>query len=232
MGNIGLLGGLSRYSTELYYRYINDIVQDKIGDLESAEIILNSINAKLVWKFLEQNREQDLKTYLLESLKAIEKAKVDFIGICCNSVHYLADFFSDQISTPIINMIDVSVNAIPKLDKNNVAVLSTTFSINKKLYQKVLKRRHYNPIIPDQEDINKVNKIILNICNGIKSSKDQSDLINIISKLENKGAECIILGCTELGILIKQEYFNSVVIDSAFVHSEKLAELYLNNLER
>lgn len=228
MKTIGLIGGMSWESTSLYYKIINEYIKEKAGGLHSGKCILYSVDFDEINKLQKEDKWEQCGKILGNIAKKLETAGADFIIICTNTMHKVIDIIKTYISIPVIHIAEAVYSKIEHHNIKNIGLLGTKYTINGDFYKKILIEKGLNVIIPDDEDIEFINNTIFNeLCCGIINQKSKEKFLLIVDKLKNKGAEGIILGCTEIIMLISQDDINIPVFDTTKIHAEKAAELSL-----
>jgi aspartate racemase len=226
MKTIGLIGGMSWESTVTYYQVINETVKNTLGGFHSSKIMMYSVDfAELEKNMSEGNWDGNAKI-LAEASKRLEKAGADFIVIATNTMHKLVPQIEKKINIPILHIADATANAIKKDGHKKVALLGTKFTMTQDFIKQKLIDAGLEVIIPDEEDINTVNEIIFNeLCLGnvLDSSREKYKLI--IKKMKEQGAEGVILGCTEIGMLIKENDSVLPVYDTTLIHAAEAARI-------
>lgn len=224
MKTIGLIGGMSWESTVTYYRIINETIKDRLGGLHSAKCILYSVDFDEVEKYQSSGEWGKSAAVLVEAAQALEKAGADFIVICTNTMHKVAPDISGRIHIPILHIADMTAIALKKAAIRTVGLLGTKYTMLEDFYKAVLMDNDIEVVIPDNEDIETVNRIIYDeLCLGIISEESKNTYLKIISKLSKEGAQGIILGCTEIGLLIKQSDTDIPIFDTTLIHAEQAA---------
>ena len=221
MKTIGLLGGMSWESTELYYRLINEGIKEKRGGLHSADIAMRSVNFQEIEALQHQGDWEAAASLLAKASQDIEAAGADFLLICTNTMHKVAAQIEAAISIPLLHLADATANAIKNQNIKTVGFLGTSFSMEQDFYVGRLKDKHdLNVIIPKQEDRNSVHDIIYQeLCLGIIKDKSRKIYLDIMQKLQAEGVEAIIEGCTEIGMLVKQEHTDIRLFDTTVIHA-------------
>lgn len=228
MKTIGLIGGMSWESTIPYYRIINETVRDRLGGLHSAKVILYSVEFDEIEKLQSGNEWDKAGKILGKAAQVLEAAGADFIVICTNTMHKLAGQIASMIKIPIVHIADATADELEKSHIHRVGLLGTKYTMLQDFYRSRLADRTVETLIPDPEDIETVNTIIFSeLCVGAISEESRKKCLEIIDKLQDNGAEGIILGCTELGLLISQSDIDIPVFDTTVIHAEKAAELAL-----
>lgn len=224
MKTIGLIGGMSWESTVTYYRIINETIKDRLGGLHSAKCILYSVDFDEIERYQSSGEWGKSAAVLVEAAQALEKAGADFIVICTNTMHKVAPDISERIHIPILHIADMTAIALKKAAIGTVGLLGTKYTMLEDFYKAVLMDNDIKVVIPDNEDIETVNRIIYDeLCLGIISEESKNTYLKIISKLSKEGAQGIILGCTEIGLLIKQSDTDIPIFDTTLIHAEQAA---------
>ena len=221
---IGLIGGMSWESTVTYYKIINEIVKEKLGGLHSAKCILYSIDFQEIEECQANGNWEKSGEILGEAANNLEKAGADFIVICTNTMHKVINQIKEKISIPILHIAEMTAEKILEKGLKNIALLGTKYTMEQDFYKSKLIEKEINVIIPDKNDIEIINKVIYDeLCLGTINSNSKKKFLEIVDKLRSKGAEGIILGCTEIGLLIKNEDTDVPLFDTAVIHAEEAA---------
>ena len=224
MKTIGLIGGMSWESTVTYYKIINETVKEKLGGLHSAKCILYSIDFQKIEECQANGNWEKSGEILGEAANNLEKAGADFIVICTNTMHKVINQIKEKISIPILHIAEMTAEKILEKGLKNIALLGTKYTMEQDFYKSKLIEKGINVIIPDKNDIEIINKVIYDeLCLGTINSNSKKKFLEIVDKLRNKGAEGIILGCTEIGLLIKNEDTDVPLFDTAVIHAEEAA---------
>ena len=224
MKTIGLIGGMSWESTVTYYKIINETVKEKLGGLHSAKCILYSVDFQEIEECQANGNWEKSGEILGEAAYNLEKAGADFIVICTNTMHKVVNQIKEKISIPILHIAEMTAEKILEKGLKNIALLGTKYTMEQDFYKSKLIEKGINVIIPDKNDIEIINEVIYDeICLGIINSNSKKKFLEIVDKLRNKGAEGIILGCTEIGLLIKNEDTDVPLFDTAIIHAEQAA---------
>ncbi len=218
MKTIGLIGGMSYESTIVYYKLINKIVNERLSGLHSAKMIIESYDFAEIEKEQSKENWEKLAEILIKSAQKLEKAGADYIAIATNTMHLMADDVQKNISIPLIHIAEATANYIIDKNINTVALLGTKYTMTKSFYKdKLINDYKINVITPnlDQQDI--INKIIYNeLCVGLINDNSRKLILDIIDDCTKKGAQGVILGCTELPIIINKA--NIPIINTTEVH--------------
>lgn len=221
---IGLIGGMSWESTVTYYKIINETVKEKLGGLHSAKCILYSVDFQEIEECQANGNWEKSGEILGEAANNLEKAGADFIVICTNTMHKVVNQIKEKISIPILHIAEMTAEKILEKGLKNIALLGTKYTMEQDFYKSKLIEKGINVIIPDKNDIEIINKVIYEeLCLGTINSNSKKKFLEIVDKLRNKGAEGIILGCTEIGLLIKNEDTDVPLFDTAIIHAEQAA---------
>ena len=224
MKTIGLIGGMSWESTVTYYKIINETVKEKLGGLHSAKCILYSVDFQEIEECQANGNWEKSGEILGEAAYNLEKAGADFIVICTNTMHKVVNQIKEKISVPILHIAEMTAEKILEKGLKNIALLGTKYTMEQDFYKSKLIEKEINVIIPDKNDIEIINKVIYDeLCLGTINSNSKKKFLEIVDKLRSKGAEGIILGCTEIGLLIKNEDTDVPLFDTAIIHAEEAA---------
>ena len=221
---IGLIGGMSWESTVTYYKIINETVKEKLGGLHSAKCILYSVDFQEIEECQANGNWEKSGEILGEAAYNLEKAGADFIVICTNTMHKVVNQIKEKISIPILHIAEMTAEKILEKGLKNIGLLGTKYTMEQDFYKSKLIEKGINVIIPDKNDIEIINKVIYDeLCLGTINSNSKKKFLEIVDKLRSKGAEGIILGCTEIGLLIKNEDTDVPLFDTAIIHAEQAA---------
>lgn len=229
MKRIGLIGGMSWESTQTYYKVINEAVNKRLGSLHSAEIIMVSVDFQGVEECQSSGDWVKSAEILSDAAFRLERAGADFILICTNTMHKVVPMIQSKINLPIIHIAEATADELIKKDIRKVALLGTKYTMTEDFYKQRLIDRGIEVMIPKADEIERINKIIFDeLCKGIITEHSKEIFQQIIRKLYEQGANGVILGCTEIGLLIKQEDVCVPTFDTALIHALKAAELALS----
>jgi len=229
MKTIGLIGGISWESTLEYYRTINETVRARLGKEHSARIIMHSIDFNDVENFVSKQDFRGLTSFISNAAIQIEKAGADCLLICANTMHLLAEDVQQQISIPLLHITDATAIAIKKQNISTVGLLGTAFTMEQGFYKNRLQDKHgIKTLIPDSVDRNFIQHVIFDeLFSGRRNPDSKNKIIDIMQQLINKGAEGIILGCTEIPLLICQDNCGFPLFDTTAIHSETAVDFAL-----
>ena len=231
MKTIGLIGGITWLSTLDYYRQINQMVNEQAGGVTSAKIILHSLEFSEIKLLTEADRWNDLATLITSTALKIEKAGANCILIGANTMHNIADQVQSSINIPLIHIAEETAKAVEQKQLKKVALLGTKYTMQLDFYTNKLSSFGITTIIPDnEEDIEIINKAIYSeMSKGIFLPETKSRFLEIIDRLIKRGAEGIILGCTEIPILIKQADCSVPIFDTTYIHTKAAVNFALND---
>lgn len=228
MKTIGLLGGMSWESTIPYYQIINEEVKKALGGLHSAKIVLYSVEFDEIEK-CQSSGDWDKSAQILgNAAKGLEAAGADFILICTNTMHKVAPQIEMMIGVPIVHIADATADKLEDAGIRKVGLLGTKYTMMQDFYMQKLIDRGFEVVIPDDKDIDVVNNIIYGeLCLGEIMYDSRKEYQRIIEGLKDKGAEAVILGCTEIGLLIHQDDSVLPIFDTTEIHAKRAAEIAL-----
>ena len=228
MKTIGLIGGMSWESTSLYYQIINEYIQHKKGGLYSAKCILYSVNFEEISSMQKTGQWQKCGEILGNIGKNLETAGADFIIICTNTMHKVVPDIQKYINIPIIHIAEATYNKIKESGIKNIGLLGTKYTMKEDFYKNILIDKGLNVIIPEDDEVEFINNVIFNeLCKGDIKAESKRKFLEIVDRLKLRGAEGIILGCTEIVMLISQKDIDIKVFDTTQIHAETAAELSL-----
>lgn len=228
MKTIGLIGGTGWVSTVEYYRNINLGINEKLGGLNFARLILYSVNYNDV-KNRETEHDWDrVYKIILDAAQKLEKTDIAGLVLCANTLHSWAEKLQTEISVPIIHIAEATAVEIKKKNLSKVALLGTRQTMTEDFYKIKLKEQNIETLIPDKEDIDYINdKILGEMLKNIFKAETKSQFLKIIDKLKVQGAQGIVLGCTEIPLLIKQEDSDLPLFDTTIIHSNAVVDFAL-----
>ncbi len=230
MKTIGLIGGLSWESSLEYYRYINTFVKEKLGGLHSAKCLMYSFNfAEMVE--LQHNGEWEKATkYMVDTAKTLEKGGAEAIVICTNTMHKMAEEVENGINVPLIHIADATAMKMKEQEVTSVGLIGTNFTMEQDFYKERLNNYGIDVIIPTDDDRQVIHNVIYEeLCQGIVKESSKQAYLRILERLKNMGAQGVILGCTEIPLLIKQEDTSLPLFDTTLLHSKAAASFALND---
>ena len=230
MKTIGLLGGMSWESTVHYYQIINEEVQNKLGGLHSAKIVLYSVEFSEIEQYQSSGQWEKCGEILGKAAKSIEAAGADFLLICTNTIHKVAPQIASAIQIPIIHIADATADELKKCGIRRVGLLGTKYTMTQDFYKDRLAGRGIEVLIPDTVDVDAINAVIFEeLCIGKINKASRKRFQSIIEKLKDAGAEGVILGCTELGLLIRQSDVSVPLFDTTVIHAKRAAQIAMED---
>jgi len=219
---IGILGGLSPESTSAYYEYITREYTKRYGNYGYPEIIIYSVNFQEFVDWQSQDQWDLAADKMIEAFRRLEKAGADFGLIASNTMHVVFDKVQGEISVPLINIIEATAEVIKEEGAKKVGLLGTLFTMNKDFYKAGLEARGIITLVPDRKDQEFVNSVIYEeLTRGLIKPGSRQGYIKVVKKLKEKGAEGVVLGCTEIPLLIKEEDCGVRLYDTTIIHAEK-----------
>jgi len=228
MKTIGLIGGMSWESTVEYYRLINEEIKARCGGLHSARCVLYSVDFEEIEYYQRTDDWDKAAQVLVGAAQSIEKGGADFIILCTNTMHKVFDEIQKRIDIPMLHIADATADEIRAKSIKTVGLLGTRYTMEQDFYRSRLEQVGINALIPEEKDRNIINKVIYDeLCLGKVLQGSKEDYKRIILKLESRGAQGIVLGCTEIGLLIKQEDVKIPLFDTAYIHAIKAVEYAL-----
>ncbi|HGM3509272.1 TPA: aspartate/glutamate racemase family protein [Clostridioides difficile] len=220
MKTIGLIGGMSWESTITYYQVINTIIKEKLGGLHSSKCILYSVDFQEIEECQSSGNWEKSAKILSDAAIKLQDAGADFIVICTNTMHKVADKIQESIHIPLLHIANVTAEVLKEKEIKKVALLGTKYTMEQDFYKNIIINNGIDVLIPNEEDRIIVNNTIFNeLCVGIVSESSKKAFLSIIDKLGNQGAEGVILGCTEIGLLIKQNDTSIPLFDTTVIHA-------------
>ena len=224
MKTIGLIGGMSWESTVVYYQIINRIINTKLGGLHSAKILLYSVDFQEIEECQSAGDWGKSSKILSDVAQKLEAAGADFIVICTNTMHKVADDIASTISIPILHIAEMTAQQLKESQIKKVTLLGTKYTMEQDFYKSKLTLNNIDVIIPGEEDRRFINDTIYNeLCLGIVSDASRERFLKIIDDTVNMGAQGVILGCTEIGLLVQQKDTDIPLFDTAQIHAIKTA---------
>lgn len=229
MTTIGLIGGTGWVSSIDYYRFINQEVNQRLGGLQAAKCILYSLNYAEIDDFNQKNDTEGVYQLVYDAAKNLEKCGAGCILLCANTLHIYARRLQDEINVPLVHIGQATAAQINKAGLTKVAVMGTKFTMEMDFYRSKLEESGIEMIIPDKTDRDFIhNSILSELLKNILKPETKTRFLEIIDDLAVRGAEGIVLGCTEIPILIKQEDVKLPVFNTTFIHATAAVDFVLN----
>ncbi|WP_342503948.1 aspartate/glutamate racemase family protein [Lysinibacillus sp. FSL L8-0126] len=221
MKTIGLIGGMSWESSAAYYRLMNEQVKQRLGGLHSAKCILYSVDFQQIEHFQAKGEWDKAGNVLAQAAQSLERAGADFVIICTNTMHKVIDIIEEAIIIPILHIADATARQIKEAGLQKIALLGTKYTMEQAFYKARVEGFGIEVIVPDSHERMEVNRIIYEeLCLGIIKQDAKSYYIQVVEELVQAGAQGVILGCTEIGLLIQQEDISVPVFDTAAIHAQ------------
>ncbi|ARW39767.1 MULTISPECIES: aspartate/glutamate racemase family protein [Bacillus] len=222
MKTIGLIGGMSWESSAEYYRIINEEIKKKLGGLHSAKCLLYSVDFKEIEHYQSVGAWDKAGEALGEVARSLEKAGADFIVICTNTMHKVLGYIQEMITIPILHIADATAEQIIRQDIRSIGLLGTKYTMEQDFYKSRIASHDINVIVPDDDERELINNIIYQeLCLGEIKQSSKNIYKKIINNLVDRGAEGIILGCTEIGLLVKADDSKVPLFDTTLIHAQK-----------
>ncbi|MBY8914937.1 aspartate/glutamate racemase family protein [Bacillus sp. YC2] len=222
MKTIGLIGGMSWESSAEYYRIINEEIKKKLGGLHSAKCLLYSVDFKEIEHYQSVGAWDKAGEALGEVARSLEKAGADFIVICTNTMHKVLGFIQEMITIPILHIADATAEQIIRQGIRSVGLLGTKYTMEQDFYKSRIESHDINVIVPNDDERELINHIIYQeLCLGEIKQSSKNIYKKIANNLVDRGAEGIILGCTEIGLLVKVEDSEVPLFDTTLIHAQK-----------
>jgi aspartate racemase len=229
MKTIGLIGGMSWESSCEYYRIINETIKDRLGGLHSAKITMVSVDFAEIEVLQREGRWDETARILIAAAQSVERGGGDFVVICTNTMHKVAEDVQEQVQIPLLHIADATAERIKSQGLNKVGLLGTKFTMEESFYKDRLIERHgLEIVIPTEPEREVVHRVIYDeLCLGEIKGASKERYIQIMEHLVEEGAEGIILGCTEIGLLVGQEDSPVPLFDTTQIHAEAAVEYAL-----
>jgi aspartate racemase len=230
MKTIGMLGGMSWESSIEYYRIINETIKEKLGGLHSAVSLMYSVDFAEIEALQHAGKWDEATQALIEAARHVEAGGADFVVICTNTMHKMADEVEAAIGIPLLHIADATANAIKAKGLSKIGLLGTRFTMEEEFYRGRLIEKHgLDVIIPEADDREIVHRVIYDeLVLGEIKTESREQYKKIIEKLINAGAQGIILGCTEIGLLVKDEDSRVPLFDTTHIHAVAAVEMALS----
>ena len=221
MKTIGMIGGMSWESSLEYYRIINEAVKEQLGDLHSAKSLMYSVDFAEIEVLQRESRWQDATQVMIEAARAVEAGGADFLIICTNTMHKMADEVQQSIAIPLLHIADATAEAVKAQGLHRVGLLGTRFTMEQDFYRgRLVEKYALDILVPESADREIVHRVIYDeLVLGKIESDSKAEYLRIIAALAQAGAEGIILGCTEIGLLISQTDCSLPLFDTTRIHA-------------
>ena len=221
MLTIGLLGGMSWESSAEYYRLANELVRDRLGGLHSAQCLLYSVDFAEIAAMQTASRWEDAASTLASAAKALEGAGADLLLLCTNTMHKLAEQIQQAVSIPVLHIADTTAAAVHAAGLTTVGLLGTAFTMEQNFYRDRMASHGLTLIVPEDDDRALVHRVIFDeLCQGVVSEASRAAYQDVISRLVKRGAQGVILGCTEIELLVGPRDSDVPVFPTTRLHIE------------
>ena len=231
MKTIGLIGGMSWESSKLYYEFLNTKAKELLGGSHSAKCIMISVDFADIERLTFKGDWNAIGELMKQAAQQLERGGADIILLCTNTIHLISHYISENVSIPFMHIATVTGESIKKIDLKKVALLGTKFTMEKDFYTKTLTNDFgLEILIPDTNERQVVHDIIYNeLVKGEFTNASKQKIIGIIKELQNQGAQGVILGCTELPILVTELDIDVPIFDTGKIHAYKAVDWSLND---
>ncbi|MEQ5815491.1 aspartate/glutamate racemase family protein [Marinobacter sp. NFXS11] len=230
MKTIGLLGGMSWESTQTYYRLINEGVKNRLGGLHSAKLVLFSVDFAEIEALQHKGDWPATADILAGAALSVQKAGADFLVIGTNTMHKVAPEIEQAIGIPLLHIADSTAQVLKKDGVTRVGLLGTRFTMEQAFYRERLEAAGIDVLTPDESHRDEVHRVIYEeLCQGEIKPDSRHTYLDIVSSLSGRGAQAVILGCTEIGLLITQADTEVPLYDTTEIHAARAVELALHH---
>lgn len=221
MQTIGLIGGITPQSTIMYYELLNELAADKYGPKHSCKVIINSLDFGEISKLQSEGRWDLLDDIMIEAAQALKNAGASILVICANTMHLCVDAIKKSVKIPIVHIAEATVKQIQNKGIKKVALLGTKYTMEKPFFKHILEANNIDVIIPNESERQLIHDVIYDeLSKGLLLDSSKHAYLKIIEILVQRGAEGIILGCTEIPLLLKQDDVDVPVFDTTTIHAE------------
>ncbi|WP_322406076.1 aspartate/glutamate racemase family protein [Idiomarina sp. PL1-037] len=229
MKTVGVIGGMSWESTSTYYKRLNQLVNERLGGLHSAELLLASVDFAPIEKMQSQGDWDAAARALIGKARQLESAGAECIVIATNTMHKVAPQVEDAVKLPLLHIVDAVADHLKQNNVNQAGLLGTRFTMQQPFYKDRLEQQNIKVLIPGESDGNTVDSIIFKeLCHGQFTDNARKQYLRIIEDLAAQGAQSVILGCTEIGLLVQQEHSALPLFDTTELHCRAIADWMLD----
>lgn len=231
MKTIGLIGGMSWESTQTYYRLINQKVRDELGGLHSAKLVLNSVDFAEIEALQHQGDWDATADILGSAARSVEAAGAEFVVLCTNTMHKVAPQIEQAIRIPFLHLADATALALQKNKVTCVGLLGTRFTMEQAFYRDRLEDHGIRVVVPDDSQRERVHSVIYNeLCRGEIRPDSKAAYLEVVASLAEQGAQGVVLGCTEIGLLIQGQDTDVPLYDTTEIHAERAVQFALGRV--
>jgi aspartate racemase len=229
MKTIGMIGGMSWESTLAYYRIVNQEVKARLGGLHSAKCLLYSVDFEEIEQLQHEDQWNEAGAVLGRAAQSLEKGGADFILICTNTMHKVAETVQQSVSIPLLHLADATAEVIKEKGLQKIALLGTRFTMQEDFYKgRLVNRYGLDVLVPNEQEMDVIHHVIYEeLCLGKVDRLSRQKYLDIIERLMGEGAEGVILGCTEIGLLVRQADTDARLFDTTEIHARAAVELAL-----
>ena len=229
MKTLGLLGGMSWESTLPYYRIVNERVRERLGGLHSAKLVLHSVDFAEIEALQHADRWDDAGAILADAARGLRAAGADAIVLCTNTMHRVAPAIEAAVDVPLLHIADATARRLHAAGLDRIALLGTRFTMEQAFYRERIEDAGIDVIVPDADDRERVHRVIYDeLCLGRLHEASRQDYRRMIAALVARGAQGVILGCTEIGLLVGEGDADVPLFDTARIHAETAADWALD----
>jgi aspartate racemase len=229
MKTIGLIGGMSWESTQTYYRLINQKVREQLGGLHSAKLVLYSVDFSEIEALQHQGDWEGAAKILVAAAQSVQSAGADFLVICTNTMHKVAPQIEQATAMPLLHIADATAKALLNDGITSVGLLGTQFTMEQAFYRERLEQKGITVIVPNDNERAVVHRIIYDeLCQGVVKPESKAWYLDVVAALAARGAQAVILGCTEISLLIQASDTQVALYDTTDIHAGQAVTLALN----
>ncbi|SFR61949.1 aspartate racemase [Marinobacter daqiaonensis] len=229
MKTIGLIGGMSWESTQTYYRLINEKVRDRLGGLHSARLVLYSVDFADIERLQHQGDWEATAEILSSAARSVEAAGAEFLVLCTNTMHKVAPEIEKAVTVPLLHIADATAQVLRQDDVTCVGLLGTRFTMEQDFYRKRLEVQGIEVRLPDEAQRELVHTVIYEeLCQGVIKPVSRNAYLDVVSSLAESGAQAVILGCTEIGLLIQETDTDVALYDTTRIHADQAVSVALS----
>ena len=223
MKTIGILGGMSAASTQLYYRKLCSLTQASMGGLHSPELLIRSLDFAVIEALQAEDRWEEAGERLNQEALALERGGAEILGLATNTMHKVAETMMKGVSIPLVHIADATASRISDQQRSRPGLMATRFTMEQPFYIERLLDKGLPPVIPLADDRETIHRVIYDeLCQGVITAESEAEYVAIADRLVDQGADCLILGCTEVGLLLNTGNVSVPVFDTTLIHCEAL----------
>ena len=223
MKTIGILGGMSAASTQLFYRKLCSLTQASMGGLHSPELLIRSLDFAVIEALQAEDRWEEAGERLNQEALALERGGAEILGLATNTMHKVAETMMRGVSIPLVHIADATASRISDQQRSRPGLMATRFTMEQPFYIERLLDKGLPPVIPLADDRETIHRVIYDeLCQGVITAESEAEYVAIADRLVDQGADCLILGCTEVGLLLNAGNVSVPVFDTTLIHCESL----------